>query len=342
MKKDLLGFAESVAHGATLAGVEFASTYPSPSSAISEKLRNLGAYVFGTESQSSAIASAIGAELSGKRAFVALSDPQAQDFFTLSLMRLPVVAVNTSMNAALNSDGVFGLRDSGCIIFLAESCQEALDMTVQAFIISEKVMLPSAVSVDGTNNMREIVLVPNEKDVGNFLPALKIEKIDPKKIRSFGTRADGRSFVIEKCMQDALKSMDKMSGAWGSKFKRHCGGTESYKTEDADYILVSAGFDSPTIKHVVNGLRDAGEKIGFVRIRVLRPFPEDEVKKALQNAKKVAVIDSSISGKCGILFSEMRHIHLGCINFVSKSLEEKDVEKVFRMTKSETEGVIFL
>lgn len=335
MKKDLLSFAESAAHGAALAGVGFVASYPSPSSAISEKLRNLGAYVFDTESQSSAIASAIGAELSGKRTFIALSNPQAQDFFTLSLMRLPVVAANTSM------DGVFGLRDSGCIIFLAESCQEALDMTVQAFIISEKVMLPSAVNMGGTHNMREVVLIPNEKDIGNFLPALKIEKIDPKKIRAF-TAADGSSFMV-KCMQDALKFMDKMSGAWGKKFKRHCCGIESYRTEDADYILVSAGFDSPTIKHVVNMLRDAGEKIGLVRIRVLRPFPEDEVKKALQNAKKVAVIDSSVSGKCGILFSEMRHIRPGCINFIAiKELEEKSIESIFKKTKSETEGVIFL
>ncbi len=342
MRKDLLDSAESAACGAIASKVCSVPLYPSSFSAAA-KLKGIdGCDAFELESQSSAITAAMGAELSGKRTFVPLSSLHSlRELNAVSYMRLPVVAIS-------GADAGFGLRDSGWIIFLAESSQEVLDAVIQAYRTGEDqhVMLPSLVSIDCTGT-REVVSLPGEKDMEGFLPNLKIEKLDVKRNRAFGVPAeDYGAFLLDRnnCMASALKSLGKTGEQWSKKFKRPGGPVESCYTEDADFIIVCAGFSSPTIKSAVSRLRSSGEKVGFARLRVLRPFPEDELRKALQNAKKVAVVDSSISaGKGGILFSETRHLHPSCVSFVAlRKLEEKDVDRIFGAMKTETGDVVFL
>ena len=76
---------------------------------------------------------------------------------------------------------------------------------------------------------------------------------------------------------------------------------------DADYILVTSGTITSTAKVVVRELQKEGEKVGLLKMRVLRPFPFETVRKALGDRKKVAVIDRNISfGHHGVFYQEIK------------------------------------
>ena len=50
-----------------------------------------------------------------------------------------------------------------------------------------------------------------------------------------------------------------------------------------------------TASLAVDRMRDAGRKVGLVKLRLWRPFPLAEVRKALSGAKDVVVLDRSIT-----------------------------------------------
>jgi pyruvate ferredoxin oxidoreductase alpha subunit len=85
---------------------------------------------------------------------------------------------------------------------------------------------------------------------------------------------------------------------------------ETYLTEDADIILFGQGTLSLPVKVGVRKLRAQGHKVGFVRLKWLRPFPTQEVQEALARAKAVGVIDRDYSfgapNHGAVLYTELR------------------------------------
>ena len=64
--------------------------------------------------------------------------------------------------------------------------------------------------------------------------------------------------------------------------------------EDAEYAVVIIGSAAGTCKAAVEEIRaTTGKKVGLIKIRVFRPFPEEEIAKALAKVKSVAVMDRS-------------------------------------------------
>jgi pyruvate ferredoxin oxidoreductase alpha subunit len=81
---------------------------------------------------------------------------------------------------------------------------------------------------------------------------------------------------------------------------------EESMLDDADYVIVMTNSFASTGKAEVKRLRGNGTKVGLARLRVIRPFPHQEIQRVLRGRKGVAVIDQNISvGKGGILFSEI-------------------------------------
>jgi len=59
-------------------------------------------------------------------------------------------------------------------------------------------------------------------------------------------------------------------------------------------------------REAVDRLREAGQKVGLVRPRLLRPFPEARLREILAGKRGVMVIDQNLSmGKGGILYAEL-------------------------------------
>jgi len=338
MKGELLDSYESSAFGAKLSRIDFLADYPSSlvvNKKIGEFISNgFPCDILKAESQSAALSAAIASECCEKRAFLSLKEiDSVREFSTASHMRLPIVAVSTNALA---------VRDLGWIIFLPESNQEILDTVIQAYRICEdnKVLLPALINIDFP--IREPVLIPTDKSVNKFLPKLKLKnRLDLHKPLSLNTDDDFRD-QQQKAMLNAIKIMEDINEKWESKFKRDYSSVEKYFLENSDYAIVIYGSDSSTAKAAVNKLREQGESIGLLRIRVLRPFPSDDIQNALKGVKKIAVIDKEVSlGSSGILYPEIRGISS---NFIAmRRISEKNIFDIYnRLKESEKEERIWI
>jgi pyruvate/2-oxoacid:ferredoxin oxidoreductase alpha subunit len=67
---------------------------------------------------------------------------------------------------------------------------------------------------------------------------------------------------------------------------------------------VTSGTITSTARYVVNELRDRGEAVGLVKIKMFRPFPTDLLRESLAGAERVAVLDRNISPGHGGIFAE--------------------------------------
>ena len=98
-----------------------------------------------------------------------------------------------------------------------------------------------------------------------------------------------------KCMQTAKKVIREVNDEFAEKFGRNWGGLiGSYRLEDADYVLVTIGATTGAARVVVDAWREKGVKMGLLKIRAVRPFPEEEIAEALKGRKAYGVIDRSV------------------------------------------------
>ena len=135
--------------------------------------------------------------------------------------------------------------------------------------------------------------------------------------------------------------------------RRYTGLTESYKTQDADYIIITLGSISGLIKETIDKLREKGDKVGLLRIRYMRPFPNEEISQAVKNAKALAVLEKDISfGNEGTVYTNVNsalqkaEINIPTVNFVGglggKNISQQEIEGVFESLKVKPVGVKFL
>jgi pyruvate ferredoxin oxidoreductase alpha subunit len=134
--------------------------------------------------------------------------------------------------------------------------------------------------------------------IGEFRPVHNL--LDSDKPFTFGP-LDFHDYYFEhkvqqvKAMEKAPNVIESVGIEYGKLTGRKYGLIDTYKTEDAERIMIALGSTCGTIKAVVNELRDKGEKVGLLKVRSFRPFPVKEVREALAGAKAVAVLDRSVS-----------------------------------------------
>ena len=106
--------------------------------------------------------------------------------------------------------------------------------------------------------------------------------------------------------QQALTVYDEVAGEFDRVFGRRYDTVEAYRLADADFVFVMMGSFASKAREAVDRLREAGSRVGLLRPRLLRPFPEEAVYAQLKDRQGVAVIDQNISmGKGGVLHSEL-------------------------------------
>lgn len=281
------------------------------------------------ESEHSSMSATIGASAAGARALTATSSCGLalmwEELYVAASDRLPVVLalVNRALSGPINinadhSDSM-GARDSGWIQIYAESNQEAYDNFVQAYRISENpdVMLPVMICQDGfitSHGVENIELIEDElvKDfVGEYEP--KHYLLNAKEPMAIGPYAVSNYYMeskrgqrqamlnAKKVILDVAAEFEKISG-------RKYGFFEEYRLDDADYAIVIIGSAAGTAKAAIEDIRKTtGKKVGLLKIRVFRPFPDEEIAEALKNVKSVAILDRSemFSGTGGPLGAEV-------------------------------------
>ena len=280
------------------------------------------------ESEHSAMSACIGAEAAGSRAMTATSanglSLMWEMIYIASSLRLPIVMslVNRAVSGPLNihndhSDAM-GVRDAGWIMLFSENNQEAYDNLVMAHRIAENkdVLLPLMVCQDGfitSHSIENIELIEDEK-VKEFVGSYKPEHylLNKKEPMAIGP-LDLQAYLFEhkvqqaeamknakKVIEEVAKDFEKMTGRKYSFF-------EEYKSDDAEIAIVCMNSTAGTTKFVVDNLRKQGIKAGLLKIRVFRPFPAEEVAKALSHLKAVAVLDKadSLNAAGGALFEDV-------------------------------------
>ena len=244
-----------------------------------------------------------------------------EELYVASSFRLPIVLclVNRALTGPLNincdhSDAM-GARDSGWMQVFAETNQEAYDNFIMSYRVTEHpdVMLPMMVCYDGFITSHAV---------------MNIETIDTSTVRDFVGTYQPDNFLLNKDMPYAVGPYANSHFYMETKFNqitamrkakqvildvcaefekisgRKYGLFEEYKMEDAEYAIVIMGSAAGTTKDCVDELRAKGVKAGMIKIRVLRPFPGEELAEALKNCKAVAVMDraenySTMSGPVG-------------------------------------------
>ncbi len=264
------------------------------------------------EGEFSAISALIGASATGSRTFTTTGGQgllyMHESLFSAAGMRLPIVmlignrAVSSPLNIWNDEQDSISQRDSGWVQIYCKNNQEAVDTIPQAYYIAEKILLPVMVCVDGhyLTHAVEQVDVADEATVKKFLPDYKYPlKLDPENPVSLGVYANPTHYQMFR--EDVVKDMEHSKALiseagekWGGLTGRTYGLVNGHKVKDADRVIVGLGSAMDNVITVVNELRANGEKAGALHLRVFRPFPREELRKALAG-KKVGVIDRDLS-----------------------------------------------
>lgn len=324
----------AAAWAARLAEVDYVPAYPiTPQTEIIETLSQwialgeMSAKLTILDSEHSMLTAAGTGSLAGARVFTATSSQGLlygfEMLYNISGWRAPVVLVNVSRAVAApitlepDHNDFLSTRDAGFILLQAETCQEVLDLILLAYRVSEdaRVLLPSIVNMDGfhLSFTREPVRLPEIEDVRRFLPRYK----PPYPFRASKPSAKGVAvlrpplysfykYQMHLSSLNAVRVFKEACEDFEAYFARRYDVIEKYMVDDAEYAIVMTGSFASIGKKAVRIMREEGLSIGLVKLRMIRPFPAQDLRRELEGKKAVAVIDQNISpGVGGILHAEV-------------------------------------
>jgi pyruvate ferredoxin oxidoreductase alpha subunit len=324
----------AVAEAVALCRPEVISAYPiSPQTHIVEALADMVStgdlapceYLL-VESEFAALSACIGGSAAGARTFTATASQgllfMAEALYNASGLGLPIVmtVANRAIGAPINiwndhSDAM-SQRDSGWIQLYAESNQEAVDLHIQAFKLAEEVSLPVMVCMDGfvLTHAFEQVDMPTQQQVDAFLPPFDPRQVlDPDEPVTIGAMVGPEAFTEVRYLahakqMQALDTIPELANEFAQAFGRASGGlVRRYRSEDAETVIVALGSVLGTIEDVVDELRGQGVRIGAVGVKCFRPWPLEELRSALGDARNVIVIERAFAvGLGGIVGQNIR------------------------------------
>jgi pyruvate ferredoxin oxidoreductase alpha subunit len=312
----------AAAEAAALCDVDVVAAYPiTPQTHVVEHLSelvadgHLDAEFVPVESEHSAMSVCCGAAAAGARTYTATAAQglalMAEIVYIAASMRLPIVMFlsNRALSGPLSiwndhSDTMM-VRDSGWIQVFCENGQEVYDATFHAFRVAEdpKVSLPLMINVDGfvLTHVIEPIEFWTKEMVGKYLPQFQpIHRLHPDKVVTMGAFGMPEIYIEQKMAHNQAlinsrpiidKGWEELAELTGRKYSA----VETYQAEGAETLILGMGTICQTASLAVDKMRAQGEKVGLVKLRLWRPFPEEDLKKALSGAKNVVVLDRALS-----------------------------------------------
>ncbi len=308
----------AVAEVTGMCDVDVIAAYPiTPQTHIVEHLSELvadgelDAEFVPVESEHSAMSCCVGSAAAGARTFTATSSQglalMHEINYVAPALRLPIVmcVVDRALSAPISiwndHSDIMAERDTGWIQTFAENAQECVDLVLHSFRVAEDpaVSLPIMFNLDGfiLSHMIEPVILPDEDEVTRYLPALKPQMrldvdhpltLGPVGIPSIYTEA---KYAQEMALRNSLPIIEKAWDEFEEVFGRRYRPIETYRLDDADVALVTMGSIGETAMTYVDQAREAGVRVGLIRIRLWRPFPKQAFLEAAKNIRALAVID---------------------------------------------------
>lgn len=328
---------QSASIGACLSRPDVIAAYPiTPQSSVVEGLAAMiadgksDAQMVQVESEHSAMSVVQGSAMAGGRVFTATSAQglalMYEPYFRMSTLRLPMVmAIATREMTSPETvwsgqQDAMSVRESGWIQVFVENNQEILDMIIQGYKISEDkdVLIPMNVCYDGfyLSHLTERVEIPSQEQVDEFLPRYKFEHVayDPQNPMAVDPLTPGEILINYRenhlqSMQKVKDIIEKVDREFKEKFGRSYGGLiDTYRCEDAEIVVVTIGANVGTTRVAVDLAREKGKKVGLIKVRFMRPFPNEKIAEVLSNKKGYAVIDRSVSfgWNSGVLYQEVK------------------------------------
>jgi pyruvate ferredoxin oxidoreductase alpha subunit len=334
MTEQLMTGNVAAATAARLARVDYVPAYPiTPQTEIIETIAwwvadgTMDAKFVQLESEHSMLTAAGTAALTGARVFTATSSQGLlygmEMLYNISGWRAPMVLVNVARGLAApitlepDHNDVLAARDSGFMQFHAETCQEVTDLVLLAFRVAEdrRVMLPAIVNMDGfyLSFTREKVSVPDQGKVDAFLPAYApphpFSASEPVAKGTATMEGSLYSYFRYNTHAAALKGKEVFAEAskeYEKLFNRAYGPVEGYMLDDAEYVLVMSNSFTALGRQAVKKMRQKGIPAGLLKLRMLRPFPAQEIASSLKGRRVAAVFDQNLApGLGGILWPEI-------------------------------------
>ncbi len=379
MKGQLMTGNVAAAAAARLARVDYVPAYPiTPQTEIIETIadwvreKKMDSKFVQLESEHSMMTAAGAASLVGARVFTATSSQgflyAMEMFYNVSGWRAPMVLVNVSRGVAApivlepDHNDVLAARDSGFLQFHSETCQEVADLVLLAYRVAEdrRVMLPAIVNLDGfyLSFTREPVLLPEQEKVDKFLPPYApVSPLRASKPVSRGSSVFEGFFYsylkynMHAAALRARKVFEEVASQYAELFGRSYGPVEGYMLDDADYVLVMSNSFTALGRQAVKRMRERGVRAGLLKLRMVRPFPSEEIAQSLKGRKVVGVFDQNLApGLGGIFYPEIAgalyHVRgkpgailpvVGALG--GKQITAKEMDAVFeRMTAIDRQG----
>jgi len=274
------------------------------------------------ESEFAAMSAAIGAAAAGARTYTATASQgllyMAEALFNASGLGMPIVmtVANRAIGAPINiwndhSDAM-SQRDCGWIQVYAESNQAAVDLHVLAFRLAETLNVPAMVCMDGfqLTHAFEPIDVPDAKIVDRFLPHRRpTQQLDPDDPVTIGAMVGPEAFAEVRYLAHAqlLRAQEvhgELAEEWQRLTGRDVAALAPYASDGADTVVVALGSVVGTMQDVVDERVDG---TGLLNLRLYRPFPADEVRNALQGARRVIVLERAFApGAGGVVSADVQ------------------------------------
>ncbi len=332
---------QAVAEGALAAGVKFCAGYPiTPSTEVieilSEKLPSHGGRFIQMEDELGSIGAIIGASAAGKKSMTATSGPgfslMQENLGYAAMVELPIVIYNAQrvgpstggatkphqadiMQAKWGSHG-----DSPRIAVMPGSVKEAYEITIKAFNLSEKYMVPVVILMDELlAHMRESIVIPDKEDleiVDRRKDALPEDEYLPYKIDETGLPVlpplgGGYRYNISGMIhgEDGIpdltpSTIDDNVRRINSKLERYYDDIvmmENEKNEKAKIALFTFGSTTRPAKGAIKKAKEAGVEVELIRPITIWPFPEKELKEIAKRVDKIIVAEMNLGQTAGLV-----------------------------------------
>jgi len=326
-EKVLMKGNEAIAEAAIRAGCKLFFGYPiTPQTEVSaymaKRLPKIDGVFLQAESEVAAINMVYGAASAGKRVMTSSSSPgislKQEGISYIAGSDLPCVI----LNIVRGGPGLGGIQpaqsdyfqatkggghgDYRLIVLAPASIQEIVDITKDAFELSEKYRVPVMILGDGMiGQMMEPIEFPEEGDV--VVPERDYATCGTQMKREHNIT---NSLYIE---PDVLEKTVIERYERYAKIEENEVRVEEYMTEDAEYVIAAYGTIARIAKTAIAKLRAEGIKVGLIRPITLWPFPTkafsdiaDKVKGILSvemsMGQMVEDVKLSVNGKCGVEF----------------------------------------
>jgi 2-oxoglutarate ferredoxin oxidoreductase subunit alpha len=328
----------AVAYGALLAGVSFFGGYPiTPASEVAEGAARLLPRVKGTfiqmEDEIGSIGAVIGAAWAGAKAMTATSGPgfslMMENYGYAIMTETPCVIANVQRTGPSTGQPTLGAQgdmmqvrwgshgDMVAIALAPSTVQEALDMTIECFNLSEKYRHPVCLMTDGeVGHLREKVVIPDEEDMeliervpatidkDKFLPFTNSQTRDSK-VPDFPTFGSGyRTYVTGLTHNkkgfpatDKQKDHEELIMRIISKIeddREALTDVEEIELDDAEIAFVTYGASARPAETAVQIAREKGIKVGMLRMKITWPFPIKQVNELSKKVNKIIVPEMNL------------------------------------------------